>query len=178
MTTGSDGQKFQTPIAHLFSAIYHPWKFGDSIFHCFFITHKLFVVERWNQRECDQWPLTLKIGQGQSHLHSLKLRVFHNSFTSWDTYSAFYVLQSRYQRIILHWRKMWTLTFYGVIRFFVKNIVSVSSRKQLMLHAWKLIYNKILISWRHCAFVLRVQWTLRELLPLKLYNFYIKIHNS
>ena len=56
-----------------------------------------------------------------------------------------------------------------------KTLVSRSSRKPLTLTAWKFIYNKILISWGNCAFVLRVQWTVRELLPLKLYNFYVKI---
>jgi hypothetical protein len=37
LTTGSNDRKFQTPIAHLKSAIYHPWKFGDSIFHVYLI---------------------------------------------------------------------------------------------------------------------------------------------
>jgi hypothetical protein len=59
-----------------------------------------------------------------------------------------------------------------------KYLVSRSSRKPLTLHAWKIIYGKTFIRWRHCAFVLRVQWTVRELLPLKLYNFYVKICSS
>jgi hypothetical protein len=41
---------------------YCPWNF--IIFARKFKTRKLFVVERWNQLECDQWPLTLKKGQG------------------------------------------------------------------------------------------------------------------
>jgi hypothetical protein len=28
-------------------------------------------------------------------------------------------------------------------------------------------------SWKHCSFVMSVRWSLRELLPLKLYNFYV-----
>jgi hypothetical protein len=35
VTTGSDGQKSQPPIAYQLSEIYHPWKFGDSTFYRF-----------------------------------------------------------------------------------------------------------------------------------------------
>jgi hypothetical protein len=93
-------------------------------------------------------------------------------------WSVTFDLENRSRSNVLFYivRKMWSLTFYGVIRPLAKNLVSESSRKPCMLHEWKFIYK--IFSWRHCAFVLRVQWTLRELLPLKLYNFYIKIYNS
>jgi hypothetical protein len=67
----------------------------------------------------------------------------------------------------------WLSEVFDALR---KTLVSCrSSQIPLTLHAWKFIYNKILISWEQCAFVLRVQWTRRELLPLKLYNLYVKI---
>jgi hypothetical protein len=58
-----------------------------------------------------------------------------------------------------------------------KTLVSRSSWIPLTLHVWKFMYDKTWNSWGHCAFVLRVRWSLRELLPLKLYNFYAKIWN-
>ena len=59
-----------------------------------------------------------------------------------------------------------------------KNLVYTFSWKSLKLHAWKFIYDKTIINWRHWAFVLGVEWSVRELLALKLYSFYIKIYNS
>jgi hypothetical protein len=65
--------------------------------------------------------------------------------------------------------------FTELFNILQKALVSRSSQKPLTLYAWKFIYNKILISWGYCTFVVRVRWTVRELLPLKLYNFYVKI---
>ena len=70
---------------------------------------------------------------------------------------------------------LWSFTELFV--FLRKTLVSRSSQKPLTLHAWKFIYNKILISRGHCVFELHVQWTVKELLPLKLCNFYVKILN-
>jgi hypothetical protein len=64
--------------------------------------------------ECDQWPLTLKIGQ--SHLNSMKIRVFHNSFTTWNIYKVLYALEFTYKQC-----DMWFFTFYGLNPHFVKN---------------------------------------------------------
>jgi hypothetical protein len=60
---------------------YCPWNF--IIFNRKFKTRKLFVVERWNQLECDKWPSTLKICQGQSS-SSPK---FYENMTFYNFYS-------------------------------------------------------------------------------------------
>jgi hypothetical protein len=68
---------------------------------------------------------------------------------------------------------LWPFTeLFNILR---KTLVSRSSWKQLTLHAWKFIYKKTLIRWRHCVFILCDRWSLRELLPLKLDKFYVKI---
>jgi hypothetical protein len=49
-----------------------------------------------------------------------------------------------------------------------KILVIGLSQKPLTLHAWKFCCKKTIISWKHCFFVLRVRWPIKELLPLKL----------
>jgi hypothetical protein len=70
---------------------------------------------------------------------------------------------------------LWALTFYEFIDILRTILVISLLRKPLTLHAWKSLYDKTRISWKHCTFVLRVRWPIRELLPLKLDILYSKI---
>jgi hypothetical protein len=63
---------------------------------------------------------------------------------------------------------LWTLTSYKVIDRLRKILVIGLSQKLFTLHAWKFWCKKIIISWKHCYFVLRVRWSIKDLLPLKL----------
>jgi hypothetical protein len=63
---------------------------------------------------------------------------------------------------------LWTLTSYELIDKLRKILVIGLSQKPLTLHAWKFWCKKTIICWKHCYFVLRVRWPIKELLPLKL----------
>jgi hypothetical protein len=157
---------------------YCPWNL--IIFTRKFKTRKPFVVGRRNQLESDKWPLTLKMGQGQrsrssSYHYSLcclsakkkNYALLHIQKLFWPFHSTCWKNLKSYA--------LWTLTFHEVIDILRKILVIGLCRKPLSLHAWKSMYNKSIISWKHCSFVLHVRWPIRELLPLKLDIFYAKI---
>jgi hypothetical protein len=138
----------------------------------------MFVLERRNQLECSKWPLTLKICQrsrSSTYYYSL-------CCLSAKKMTPYYILKNYFHHYIGHVEKSlsymlcsWTLTSYKVIDKLQKIRVIGLSPKPLTLHAWKFWCKKTLISWKHCFFVVRVRWPIKELLPLKLWNFYSEI---
>jgi hypothetical protein len=84
---------------------YCPWNL--IIFTWKFKSRRLFVVKRLNQLECDKWPLTLEIGQGQrsrSSINSMKIRLFHTPFPAWDTEKILYAIAIKYKPIVMYCR--------------------------------------------------------------------------
>jgi hypothetical protein len=148
------------------------------IFRRKFKSHKLFVVERRKQLEYDKCPLTLKIGEGQRsrspkfYKNNAFLYLLHNMRYLKDIRCYFIPIQTNHCGFDGK-SELWT--FPKLLNEMTKTLVISLFWKLHTVHAWKFIYDKNWISWRHCAFVLRVQWSLRELLPLKSYNFYAKI---
>jgi hypothetical protein len=106
---------------------YCTWNF--IIFTRKFKAHKLFVVERRNQLWCDQWPLTLKIGQGQrsrssSYCYSL-------SFRQKTKFTPYYVSKSYFDHSTQHVEKGQILCFICELWPFTK--LSTFCKKSLLL---------------------------------------------
>jgi hypothetical protein len=105
-----------------------------------------------------------------------------SSFSKKKKSTPYYVSKNYLHHYIGHVEKSlspmlcsWTLTSCELIDKLRKILVIGLSQKPLTLDAWKFWCKKTIICWKHCYFVLRVRWPIKELLPLKLYNFYTKI---
>jgi hypothetical protein len=97
----------------------------------------------------------------------MKIRIFRYSFTTWGTKNTLYALVYYFASYV----KCELSTFRELFYILRKTLLSRFSWKLLALYAWKFISNETLISWIHSVFVLRVRWSLRELLPFKFYDF-------